>query len=239
MAAAQHCSLFSLRKNPTLLSYNVRQANFQVISRSGCSQWSIFQFRKFSPWSHFHQPAKWGHARATRGQEEHSPSPSCTAGPPRPSTKRRSHPLAHTNADCNSCTSNYEEEAHATPMEVRVYHGPTRAAAGLHLMRRSCLSAPPSSPSHQAGESRKTWKCVVGYLHWSQQREKGRIVMGKSFENTFPVGWAHVCLTRKAREAAHSNAEKKEMVLHFSQSHKFYQRASNGKTASRGIFIHR
>lgn len=37
----------------------------------------------------------------------------------------------------------------------------------------------------------------------------------------------------------HSNAEKKEMVLCFSQSHKSYQGASNGKTASRGIFIHR
>lgn len=61
--------------------------------------------------------------------------------------------------------------------------------------------------------------------------------MGKSFKNMFPLGWTQVCLTRKASEATHSNAEKKEMVLHFSQSHKSYQRASNGKTASRGIFI--
>lgn len=47
--------------------------------------------------------------------------------------------------------------------------------------------------------------------------------MGKSFKHTFPVGWTQVCLTRKAREATHSNAEKKEMVLHFSQSHTSYQ----------------
>lgn len=49
------------------------------------------------------------------------------------------------------------------------------------------------------------------------------MVMGKRFKSMFPLGSTQVFLTRKAREATHSNAEKKEMVLHFSQSHKSYQ----------------
>lgn len=169
---------------------------------------------------------------------------SCTGGPPCYSMKWGNYPLAHVNPGCNSCLPSYEERAHVDGCTHLACASCGRAESEqmLHLPWRNYLLSslsPPLSPKR--GKS-KNMKFLCG---WSSvvvkniKKEKGRMVMGKRSKNMFPLGWTQVFLTRKAREAMHSNAEKKEMVLHFSQSHKSYQRASNGKTVSRGIFIQR
>ena len=108
------------QKKP-LLSYNVRQTHFQVISDQGevsdasaSSESSVSGLIFISRWNEdIREPVKWGHTCTTRGREKYSLSLSCTAGPPCSSVKWRNYPLAYINAECNSCASNYEEGAHA------------------------------------------------------------------------------------------------------------------------------